>query len=295
MVRRDRWRRVGFFVAVLVACLGCGAPRHSPPADRAPVTVGQPQEPPATAPRAIAAPEPPPAEPPPEPDLPDTIRTDDIPAGDECLEQLVKLGVPHRALDGKGRPVVRTPVVLNGRLGGLRMWATGGVPLIADCRLLVALHRLAPHLRRIGVVGVRYSGAYVHRRAKATGRLSLHAYGLAIDVHEFEFEQGHESVKRDFVRGRTCDLGESPDEQRVQRASVEASGEQQLAEAGSGPGPGRGVRALPTDSSTKRGGPPRLNRVHCVVSSTGVFAQILTPDSDRHHHDHFHWGIARLE
>ena len=54
-----------------------------------------------------------------------------------------------------------------------------------------------------GVERVRYSGAYVYRTTRS-GRLSHHAYGLAIDLHEFQ--QGGEtwSVKKDFRKNVDC-------------------------------------------------------------------------------------------
>jgi hypothetical protein len=37
---------------------------------------------------------------------------------------------------------------------------------------------------------------------------------------------------------------------------------------------------------------PVLNRVACDLSSTQLFRELLTPDYDRDHHDHFHLAIA---
>jgi hypothetical protein len=53
------------------------------------------------------------------------------------------------------------------------------------------------------VVRVRYSGAYVYKTAPS-GRLSHHAYGVAIDLHDFETRHGRLTVKHDFRKGAGC-------------------------------------------------------------------------------------------
>jgi hypothetical protein len=47
---------------------------------------------------------------------------------------------------------------------------------------------------------MRFSGAYSYRMAKV-GRLSLHAYGLALDVHEVTADGKSYVVARDFAKG----------------------------------------------------------------------------------------------
>ncbi len=127
-----------------------------------------------------------------------TRPSEQIPDGDACLAALGQLGVAHRSLDQKRG--VRTPIVVNGPIGGLGFWANGQTPLVCDCRLAVALAWSAPELARLGVTGLRFSGAWVYRLAK-TGKLSLHAYGLAIDVHELVVQGSSQSVARDYARG----------------------------------------------------------------------------------------------
>lgn len=72
--------------------------------------------------------------------------------------------------------------------------------MITDCRLALALAEVAPDLRTLGVTRARFSGAYVYRMSRA-GRLSLHAHGLALDLHEFVAFGRSFEVKRDFARG----------------------------------------------------------------------------------------------
>ena len=46
--------------------------------------------------------------------------------------------------------------------------------MVSDCRLALALAKVAPELRGLGISAMRFSGAYSYRMAKV-GRLSLHA------------------------------------------------------------------------------------------------------------------------
>ena len=123
-----------------------------------------------------------------------------------------------------------------------------GNPLVADCRLALALYRVAPVLRDLGVSSMRFSGAYSYRMSRV-GRLSLHAYGLAIDVHEMVVNAGRVAVERDFAPGLAYGCaGESP----------------------------------------------ALNRVACQLKATGLFQELLTPDYNADHRNHFHLAIAPL-
>jgi hypothetical protein len=128
---------------------------------------------------------------------PARLNTANIPGGDRCLELLRNLGVRHQVIDAKKGVV--TPVELNGAIGGVEFSSPAG-PMVADCRLIVALAWVAPELRALGVARVIFSGAYSYRMSRV-GRLSLHAYGLAIDVHEIVARGTTSSVERDFSRG----------------------------------------------------------------------------------------------
>ncbi|HSC86191.1 MAG TPA: extensin family protein, partial [Polyangiaceae bacterium] len=55
----------------------------------------------------------------------------------------------------------------------------------------------------------RYSGAYVYRTTR-TGRLSHHAHGLALDLHDLEIGGQLLSVKKDFARSVACEKAEQP-------------------------------------------------------------------------------------
>lgn len=141
-----------------------------------------------------------------------------IPDGEPCLAWLSQEGVAFRSL--APRPGMVTPVAVTGPIGGVRYETAGRVPLVCDCRLVVALDWLGPELLSHGVRAIRHSGAYAYRTTH-NGRPSLHAQGLAIDVHELSIGQNKFDVFKDYVRGMSpscssdspplnklaCDLG----------------------------------------------------------------------------------------
>jgi hypothetical protein len=133
----------------------------------------------------------------PRPLAPELIAAE-FPGGDPCLAELRGAGVPFQALDDKRG--VATPVAIEGPIGGVRYWTVGAGPMVSDCRLALALAKVAPELRGLGISAVRFSGAYSYRMAKV-GRLSLHAYGLALDVHEVTADGKSYVVAHDFRRG----------------------------------------------------------------------------------------------
>ena len=164
--------------------------------------------------------------------------------GGDCFSRLSAGGVRFDALDAR-RGVVN-PIQVTSDLGGIRYVPTGGLPLVVDCRFALSLMQLGPMLRELGVSALHYSGAYVYRMS-SKGRLSLHANGLAIDVHEVTVNGEQLSVKKAFVKG----LGDS------------------------------------CESNF-----PPLNRVACHLKRTGAFKEMLTPDYNADHPDHFHLAIA---
>jgi hypothetical protein len=122
-------------------------------------------------------------------------------SGDVCLKELTRAGIRFRELSQlRG---VAAPVEVRGKLGGVDYWTDGGSPLRMDCRLALTLAKVGAVLARHGVTRVRYSGAYVYKTAPS-GRLSHHAHGLAIDLHEFSRGQTSLSVDRAFSRNVGC-------------------------------------------------------------------------------------------
>ncbi len=125
-----------------------------------------------------------------------------LPGGEACLQALAQRGVRFSRREAeRGVP---TPILVQSDIGNVHFFSDGRL-FVADCRLALALAELAPELSALGVTQMRFSGAYVYRN-KRSGRLSLHAHGLAIDVHEIWFGAEQLSVKKDFARGlgREC-------------------------------------------------------------------------------------------
>lgn len=137
---------------------------------------------------------------------PATTAASPIPGGASCLSELRSRAVPFR----ENAPVlgIATPVVLTAPLHGIRFYAPDRRPLLADCRLLLALDEIAPELRSLGVSEVRFSGAYVYKLAHP-GRMSMHSYGLALDLHAFHVGGTTLEVKAAFARARgtACSSG----------------------------------------------------------------------------------------
>ena len=135
--------------------------------------------------------------------LPPAAVAELFPGGEACLARLAGQGVRFRPSEPKRG--VTTPIVIQGPIGGVEFWSHGGGPMITDCRLALALSEVLPELRALGVTRMRFSGAYVYRMARV-GRLSLHAHGLALDVHEIVAFGRSFEVHRDFARGlEACD------------------------------------------------------------------------------------------
>lgn len=121
-----------------------------------------------------------------------------IPGGQKCLGWLDRLGIEYEQLSP--RPGVDTPVDVEGPIAGVRYVSQGHERVIADCRLILALDWIGPELRAEGITEVQHSGAYVYRTQKS-GRPSLHARGLAIDVHALKYPRERAVVEKDFERG----------------------------------------------------------------------------------------------
>ncbi len=125
-------------------------------------------------------------------------------SGQRCLAELSAKKVRYRSLDEQ--PGIETPVHIEGPIGGITYFAHG-LKLIVDCRMGLTLARIAPLFARHDITRVRFSGAYVYRLTRH-GKLSLHANGLALDVHELITKEGTSfEVERDFARAVGCGKG----------------------------------------------------------------------------------------
>jgi hypothetical protein len=167
-----------------------------------------------------------------------------LPAGESCIAWLNQLGVSFRRLDDlRG---VDTPVEVTGPIAGVTYVTAGKVSVVGDCRLMLALDWASRTLSPVGITEVRHSGAYVYRTT-SRGRPSLHARGLAIDIHAVRAGGAWYDVERDYSNGRgpVCDEWQ-----------------------------------------------PFINHVYCRLSQLNLFRELITPDHNAEHHDHFHLGVA---
>lgn len=170
--------------------------------------------------------------------------------GAACLAALIREGVPHRlALPTRG---IDTPVLLTGPVGGVTYvphWGHGEALL--DCRFAQALALLGPILLSAGFDEVRFSSFYSYRHVAGTHRLSRHANGLAVDIHELRGPGGlRASVERDWKRHH-----------------------------------GSPNACTPPFPDQPEG---RLRRVVCGLEASGLVYLVLTPDSDAAHYNHLH-------
>ncbi len=121
--------------------------------------------------------------------------------GERCLAALTAQKVRFKKLDE--RPGIETPIVVTSPIGKVAYFAHG-IDLLLDCRMALTLAQVSPLLQKHGVTRVRFSGAYVYRLTRH-GKLSLHANGLALDVHALTVGKDVHEVEKEFARGKGCE------------------------------------------------------------------------------------------
>lgn len=184
--------------------------------------------------------------------------------GRGCLWELEQRSIPFERY-GHARGV-ETPVRLVGALHGVLFrtdtidWETSAKREVLDCRLVLALDDLAEIVAKHGVTEVVHYGIY---RGDVPlpkhGRPRHHVAALAIDLAELVKEDGTRlAVRRDwagYVGARTCVEGARP------TASSEVAIE--------------------------------LRGILCEVAKDKLFHQVLTPNHNAQHRDHFHLEVMR--
>jgi hypothetical protein len=208
--------------------------------------------------------------------VPDSVTVDPFPGrtygnydSNRCLDALDGRAISY-VREGHARGI-ETPVRLTGALHGVYFrgdnvdWETSARREVMDCRLVLALDDLADLVARHGVTEVRHFGIYRgDAPLPARGKPLHHLAGLAIDVSALVKPDGTSlDVRRDFrgrVGGVTCP----------------------------------GARAE-TRESTNAFQPvtAELRRILCDVADGKTFHQILTPNHDVRHRDHFHLEVMR--
>lgn len=182
-----------------------------------------------------------------------------------CIVALENRQIPYERFGRHARGVA-TPVRLMGPLHGIHFqhadatdWLASARREIMDCRLVLALDDLAGLLAPSGVTTVFHYGIYRDDLPlPAHGRPLHHTAGLAIDVAALVKEDGTRlEVQRDWrghVGARTCDAAAVP------------SANAQTGE---------------------------LHAILCEVAKEKIFHQVLTPNHNAAHWNHFHLEVMR--
>lgn len=170
-----------------------------------------------------------------------------------CTQRLADTGVSFERAHAAH---IHTPVRITGPLGGVAFKPYTTRDLLIDCELALALEESGTYFAEHGIVKAVYSSAYSRRRIRKTGRWSHHAFAKAIDVHEFELRDGTVlRIADHFEQG----LG---DDQRCVGEPLTREG------------------AI-------------LKALSCSLKRSGLYDNVLDPDYDAHHFNHFHLDVAR--
>jgi hypothetical protein len=181
----------------------------------------------------------------------------------QCRAQLEARGLAHQRVYG-GAQGIATPLRLTGPVNGVKFLTAGPKSKFSllDCRIALTLTELATVLAAHDVTEIRVDNFYrpkAHLYGRKRGKLSQHAYGLAMDVTTFKLEDGRTlDVERDF-HGK---IGEPVC------------------------GPGAEITPPSPDATA-------LRNIVCAIARTGMFHNVLTPNYNTAHKNHFHFDITR--
>ncbi len=202
-----------------------------------------------------------------------------------CLDGLRARQIAFVEFPTKG---VRTPVKILGPLGAVRLRShdprSVGKPALMDCELARALLDAAPAFQALGVRELLFSGAYDYRTRRHSTKLSEHAHGLAIDVHAFAVgARGARSGRDGQPPGadpRAPDAGAPDDVTTVVEVVRDFE-------------PNVGKWAVVADQLECIGHPRTdagrlLRTLACRLRASSIFREVITPDDNADHHDHFH-------
>jgi len=170
-----------------------------------------------------------------------------------CFETLDELGVSYKRTTQRH---VENAIKIRGELGGVLWEDYRGSELVLDCQLAAALARSGRFFAAHGIVFARYSSAYSRRRVRTSGRWSRHAFGKAIDVHSFKRSDGSELVIKDHYEQGLGDDVDCVGQPMTEEGAV-------------------------------------LRTLSCQLTRSGFFDNVLDPDYDAHHYNHFHLDVQR--
>jgi len=126
--------------------------------------------------------------------------------GEECLIRIDERGVEFEQTARRKR--IATPIVVDKMtFGGVVLESRfRAPPFPMDCHLALALARVGPALRALGIAKLRFSTIHDYRETRVNGTtkntLSRHAFGLAVDVFEIVTDDGTvHTVETDYGAG----------------------------------------------------------------------------------------------
>jgi len=172
-------------------------------------------------------------------------------ADSSCTRDLISSGAEVKAVD---HAHIEDAVRARGMLGGVEYQTWGDRPLILGCRLAKALQAAGRLFAARDIKAVRLSSIYSRRRVRKSGRWSRHAYGLPIDIHEFTMSDGSVIDVRNGYEQGLGDNGECVG------APLTAAGR-------------------------------TLKVLVCELRASELFENVLDPDYDAHHYNHFHLDL----
>jgi hypothetical protein len=181
----------------------------------------------------------------------------------QCRTRLKDSGLPHQRVYG-GASGIATPLRLSGPINDVKFLTAGPKSKFSllDCRMALSLNELATVLAAHDVTEIRIDSFYrpkAHLYGRKRAKLSQHAYGLAMDVTAFKLKDGRTlEVERDF-HGK---IGE--------------------------PVCGPGAEIVPPSPDATA-----LRNLVCDIARTGMFHNVLTPNYNTAHRNHFHFDITR--
>jgi hypothetical protein len=188
-------------------------------------------------------------------------RGDRIEPDGACLALLRKAGVAFRSVPAvKG---VRTPVVIQAPIAGVRLLPRGRREALMDCALARGLLEAGPVLRGLEIEALEFSAAYDYRERRDSRTLSAHARGLAIDVHVVHSRSRPYPIATAFEKG-------AGQWRRIR------------------PGPGA-VQACVGEPRTGAG--KLLRTLACRLKLHTSFQILVTPDDNADHRDHLHLEV----
>lgn len=181
----------------------------------------------------------------------------------QCRARLKEIGLTHQRVYG-GAAGIATPLRLTGPIGDVKFLTAGPKSKFSllDCRIALSLHELSAVLAAHDVAEIRIDSFYrpkAHLYGRKRSKLSQHAYGLAMDITAFKLKDGRTlEVERDF-HGK---IGE--------------------------PVCGPGAELTPVSPEATA-----LRNLVCDIARTGMFHNVLTPNYNTAHRNHFHFDITR--